>query len=229
MNYKYEFDKEECWYKSACKYYNSEECKDTCLSFLKMHYLVNHSLLGKRYQHPIILFPDKCDIESFEYLVSIRKDIVNYVKCGRSLLLLSKDTGVGKTTWSSKLMLQYLSKIKDTSDFKPRALFINVPDLCNRLKLSISRPDETLDYILKYIKDVDLVVWDDIGSDSISSYEHGNIYSIINYRVDNNKSNIYTTNATEEKLKELFGVRLWSRIYNMSDIVEFYGTDKRGL
>ena len=55
------------------------------------------------------------------------------------------------------------------------------------------------------------------------------LLSIIDARLNNNKSNIYTSNLDREDLHSFLGDRLYSRIYNYSTCIEFVGKDKRGI
>ena len=75
----------------------------------------------------------------------------------------------------------------------------------------------------------DLIIWDEIGSKGLTQFEHENILSYINARIDSNKSNIYTSNLTDTELHTAIGDRLASRICNLSYNYEFKGMDKRGL
>ena len=51
----------------------------------------------------------------------------------------------------------------------------------------------------------DLVVFDEIGFKATTQFESENLLNIINCRIDACKSNIYTTNATPEDLREKNG------------------------
>ena len=77
--------------------------------------------------------------------------------------------------------------------------------------------------------DADLVVFDEVGTKSLTSFEHEHILSIINARLDLGKSNIYTSNLTDDELLNKMGDRLYSRVVNNSQNVVFVGQDKRGL
>ena len=55
------------------------------------------------------------------------------------------------------------------------------------------------------------------------------LLNIINNRVDAGKANIYTSNLAGEELKQALGDRLYSRVANMSEMVIFKSTDKRGI
>ena len=63
----------------------------------------------------------------------------------------------------------------------------------------------------------------------ITTFEMENLLNFIDNRLIYGKSNIYTSNLMGESLKEAVGNRLYSRIYNNSEVIQFVGKDKRGL
>ena len=108
-------------------------------------------------------------------------------------------------------------------------MFVNVPSFLIALKDNISKSNEYAECIKDNISSVDLVVWDDIAIKTATTYEMENLLSIINTRLMKNLSNIYTSNLIGQDLKDSLGERLYSRIINLSQVIEFQGQDKRGL
>lgn len=229
MEFENEFDKENCWYKSVCSKYNTNECNGTCIRYLKMNYLTQAALLTKEQQKPQKLVPDDCDIEKFQRLAIIKQNIVQFVDNGGQLLITSNHTGNGKTTWAIKMIMSYLNAIWHKTDFKPRALFVNLPTFFNLLKENISESQEVIKHIKDNITNVDLVVWDEIGIKNMSNFEMEHFLSFIDARMRNGKANIFTSNLIEQQLRETYGDRLESRILKTSEIIEFNGDDKRGV
>ena len=221
-------NKEDCWYKDICPKYKSN-CSSSCVRFLKMSFLANNALLTPRQQHPIKLLVEDVDLEAYNKLNDIKKNIVKFVQDSNNLLIHSKTTGNGKTEWSLKLIMSYFDKIWPYDDFTVRGLFINVQRFFNTLKEDINESQEYIKHIRDNIVKADLVIWDEIGIKNLSNYEHDYLLSYINARIDNGKSNIFTTNASIQELYELLGDRLYSRIINTSIIVELKGCDKRGM
>lgn len=230
MGYIYEFDKNKCWWRFTCPLYSKcGECNPSCLRYVKMHYLVTNSLLTEKQQTPKKLFPQQVDIDAFRHLNDIKNNIVSWVEDGKNLMIWSSINGNGKTAFSVKLLLSYLANIWVSSDFQTRGLFINVARMLTGLKDSISIDSEYINHIKDNVLQADLVVWDDIGIKNLTGYEHDYLYTYINNRIDNGKANIFTSNLTTEMLREAVGDRLYSRIVNGSDVVEFKGADRRGL
>lgn len=111
-----------------------------------------------------------------------------------------------------------------------RVLFINTPKFLIALKDNISEKSEYASYIKENVLKADLVVWDDIAfADKGTSFETAQLFSFIDSRISNHKSNIYTSNVSPEALPERIGERLASRIGTGSLNIEFKGKDKRGL
>lgn len=213
-------NRNECWYNKAC---TLTDCTG-CIRYYEMKYLMEHSGIPKRQQYPIKL-DSSYDEAAFEFLDSIRRDIVNFVDCGESLYLFSETTGNGKTSWAIKLMLKYFDQIWAGNGFGIRGKFVYVPLFLDSIKDFNNSSLRTEKDILSK---VDLVVWDDIASTKLSDYDRGQLLSIIDQRVLDNKANIYTGNiTTRSTMENILGSRLTSRIWNMSTLVKFSGKDRR--
>ena len=94
---------------------------------------------------------------------------------------------------------------------------------------SISGHNEYYEFVKQHIKEVDLVVWDEIGVRAVSEWEHSQFLMFINERLDSGKSNIFTSNIFGDQLKEIIGDRIYSRAVQNSKIFEFKGKDKRAI
>lgn len=228
MDYKYIFDKDKCLWKDVCSKYGTRDCNGCCIRYMKMHYLTNNSLLSEKQLHTAKLVPEEIDVSSFMNLLKIKEDIVNFVKQGKNLMIYSDTNGNGKTTWSVKIMLKYFSQIWSSDSFNVRGLFINVASLCNALKDNITQRVDYLQHIKDNVFKADIVIWDDIGLKSLTPMEHDYLYSFIDARINDSKTNIFTANLTGDELKKAIGDRLYSRIMGCDEIVTFKGSDKRG-
>ena len=62
-----------------------------------------------------------------------------------------------------------------------------------------------------------------------TEFELNHLLSVINYRMDAGKSNIFTTNLGRRELAAALGERLTSRICNTSLDIGLNGADKRYL
>lgn len=224
----------ECFVRDICKKYIKDKSCDTndfCIKLFKLEELYNQSLLSDFQRKRISLFLDSdlSDQQAFSNLSNIEKDIVNFVNTGQNLFIHSVNVGNGKTSWAIRMIQSYLNSIWPESDLTCRSLFINVPRFLLSLKDSISNSSEYIDHIKNNVLSTDLVVWDEIGVKSLTTYEHEHLLNLINTRLDSRKSNIYTSNLSGDELKDKIGERLYSRLSKLSYDVELVGKDKRGI
>ena len=217
-----------CWLFNAC---NHKDCDKFCLRYFKLNYLYNQALISDEQRKRIDLRLDNTLVDKavFDKLHEIEMNISKFVESGKNIYLWSNMTGNGKTAWSLRLIQSYLNRIWVTSDLKCRVLFINVPKFFLSLKDNISEKSEYISHIKANILSADLVVWDEVALKTLTPFEMENLLSLINNRLDLGKSNIYTSNISPNELLNLVGDRLYSRIINKSDVMEFRGIDKRNL
>lgn len=227
---------DECWLKNECnKYLNKDaECKHNnvfCMKLFKLNTLYDLALIpeNQRKHMNLMLDESRVDEPSFVTLKSYQDDIERFIQDGLNLYIYSTITGNGKTCWAIRLIQQYFNKIWYKTDLVCRALFINVPRYLLAIKDNISETNEYANNIKERVLDADLVVWDDIGTKVATSFEHENLLSIIDARISQGKSNIFTSNIIPDGLKDVAGDRLYSRIINFSECIQFYGADKRGI
>lgn len=221
-----------CWLKDYCddsNYY----CDNTfCVKQFKLSKMYDNALISQKQRKRVtfLLDKDENDAESFNYLSTIEKNINNFVTKGGNLYIHSSTTGNGKTSWALRLVQSYFNNIwLDASIDDCRALFINVPRYLLALKDNISQKSNYVRYIKDMVLHADIVIWDEVGTKGLTTFEHENILNIINARIDCGKANIYTSNLNDEELHQVVGDRLYSRIVLLSDEVELFGSDKRAL
>lgn len=227
---------DQCYLRDKCwKYHNSDaDCKHHntyCPKLFRMDYLFNEALMSdkQRQYTPLHIDEDGTDREAFNQLKLIEKNIEKFVDAGANLFIYSSTCGNGKTAWALRFLQTYVEKIWYKSDLRCRVLFINVPRFLLSLKDSISSTNDYVEHIKKNVLSADIVVFDEVATKSLTVFEHENILSLINARIDMNKSNIYTSNIYGQELREKVGERLYSRIVNLSTNVQLFGADKRGL
>ena len=216
---------EKCWYHELCKLdYNC----DACPRYHEVKYMMENSNLPKSKQKAITLFAPDCDREAYKKLAEIKSNIYDFVREGKSLYIGSKYTGNAKTSWSVKLMHKYFDEVWDNNGFKERALFIHVPTFLMRCK-DFSNQDDNFNHVKNLAMDIDLVVWDDIASTDMSSYDFSQILPYIDHRCFSELSNIYTGNFdNKDDLSNKLGERLASRIWSKNtEIVIFNSKDLR--
>lgn len=222
----------ECYLKETCKKYLQNNCNEEfCIKLFKIEQLYNLGLLTNNQKKRIALRIDSdgTDREEFNRLKEIEKNIESFVNKGNNLYLYSENYGNGKSSWATRLLQAYINKIWYKTEIECKILFINVPKYLISLKDNISQKNEYITHIKNNIINCDLVVWDDIGTKIGTEFEIEQMLNTIDNRLINNKSNIYTSNIEPIKIKEKLGERLYSRIINLSQIIELKGKDKRGI
>ena len=223
--------KAECYVQNNCKKFSQGTCDELfCIRLYKIDELYNQSLLSATQRKPIKLRLDENRIDELPYvtLQEYQQNILDFVNSGKNLYIYSTITGNGKTSWALKFIQAYISKIWASSELTCRALFISVPKFTRELKLNIDKKSEYIQHINEFATTADLVVWDDIATKSTTEFEHEQLISIIDSRIDNNKCNIFTSNIPPSELDKYLGARLTSRIIGLSKNICFNGTDKRG-
>lgn len=226
----YKFNRNECWFKKACEDFGADKCRMSCPIYLQFYYLVNLAEIPKRLQYPEnLVLRAGADKPQYMRLQEIKNNIYEWVSEGNNLFIYSENCGNGKTTWAIKLMLKYFSEIMMGNGLQCRGFFIDVNSFLFRCKNDIGEHDARFNEIKQLITTVPLVIWDDIGVNGLTEYEHRILFMIINTRVNAGKSNIFTSNLGMEQLKGLIGQRLFSRIVNTSECIELTNKDHRGV
>lgn len=217
-----------CWLRSIC---NGVDCESSmCIrKYYETKYFKNSLIPENKWEkQKLILDSDLRDKSAFDVLSNI--DIASFVNKGNNLYLYSKITGNGKTSWSIRLAQDLIhARWGHCPSNDCIVLFVNVPKYLLALKENITERSEYITHIRKYILDADLVIWDDIGTKAATQFEHENLLSIIDTRINNSKSNIYTSNLSLQELHEAVGDRLYSRIRENAVNIELIGLDKRGV
>lgn len=185
---------------------------------------MEHSGLPKSKQKPIELVPDDVDYDSFVKLQDIKDNIVEFVNNGENLYICG-GTGNGKTSWAIKILLKYFNDIWAGNGFRIRGVFIHVPTILLQLKdFSNPLPQEYKQAILN----ADLVVWDELGGTGISNYDYSQLLMMLDNRLLNDRSNIYTSNlVTQRELVKVLGERIASRLNTNQTRIELKGRDRR--
>ncbi len=223
MESKLNSKKEDCWYRDSC----SQDCEWSCIRYLEMSYLMENSGIPKSKRRPIDLYPSDEDYDAFVRLAQIKQHIEEFVNSGKSLYITSATTGNGKTSWAIKLLLKYFDRVWAGNGFKVRGYFVHVPTLLLNLK-DFDNPNTDIHRIKKILLEADLIVWDDIASTVVSKYDYSQLLMYIDNRCLEDKSNIYTGNLnTKALLEKSLQDKLTSRIWELSEIVEFVGKDRR--
>lgn len=142
-------------------------------------------------------------------------------------LLLCGAAGTGKTHLAVAV-IDYVARLKHKL-LKKGIIFITVSDLVDEIrKKQFQEPkDYYNDTYRDSIMECDLLVLDDLGTESITSWTVDLIHQIIDYRYRERKQTMFTTNLSLDDIRKIYGERTFSRIYEMCQGVDFTGIDYR--
>lgn len=116
-------------------------------------------------------------------------------------LLLSGGFGCGKTHLAAAIANQCVG-------FGIPTLFLTVPDLLDWIRYSYDQPNVTFEQRFEEIRNIDLLVLDDLGTQNATAWAEEKLYQIINHRYLHKLPTIVTTNLD---LAEMDG-RIRSRL-----------------
>jgi DNA replication protein DnaC len=106
--------------------------------------------------------------------------------------------------------------------------FFNVVDLLNRIKPKDSYYSKHYgDWLLRRAKYDGLVILDDVGAERATEWVEETLYGIINTRYEKELATIFTSNCSDEQLRDKLGGRILSRIFGMTEKVIVTGPDGR--
>jgi len=124
-------------------------------------------------------------------------------------LLIRGGTGAGKTHIAVGILRQVIDK-------GYTGLYCNVPDLLARLRATYeSHSEESEADVIEACCACDLLILDDLGSESTTEWVLDRLYLLINRRYESLRPIIVTTNCNEEELREKVGKRIVSRLNEM--------------
>jgi len=221
-----------CYLQDKCKKFKEGKCDESqfCQMRFKIDKLFELAQITNKQKNRVALQidADGTDEEAFTRLFTFTQHIEEFVERGTNLYISSKTCGNGKTAWALRFCQEYINKIWYKSDISCKVLFIDVSKFMLALKNNISEKDDYATYIKENVDKADLVVWDDIATKTATTFELEYLLSLINSRLNDSKSNIFTSNVLKEELFKYVGERLASRIIGLSENIEFKGSDKRG-
>ena len=172
-----------------CDYYKQREA-----SYAHRKYFVQQDML----EHYLLIDIADIDLtkESLEYKHAYAK-VIKILKNGvheKGAYLWGKP-GAGKS-WLAAGMCNFYAKQKH------RVAFVNVPKLISELKMLFHEPD-VMEQRLRKISNADVVVFDDIGGESVTAWSRDDILlPLLDARMEKHRLTIFTSNYSMEELKQ---------------------------
>lgn len=219
---------DDCPFTSSCENFgNNSICN-------RLFYFKRALSVSNLYESECVPFrPDVSnDTKAFELLYKINSNINEFVSGGYNLMLMGKP-GTGKTSSAIKLMLNYLSYLSkynqpmlarsdEDGKYLSSVYIVRQNDLLN-----ISCDIDAYLQLKKRVCDAYLVVFDDIGVRGLTESSTARLCELLDMRIGNDRSSIYTTNLGGTSLKNTLDKRIVSRMQYKHDTITFLGDDMR--
>lgn len=225
----------DCLAKKWCKIYSGEVdkgYKSWCSAKFRLEAALKLSNIPKAYMNANIYNTSQEGMgkESLAVLDEYVEDILDVVKSGTNFFFFGESPGTGKTHLAMVLLNQFIYKSCVTSMFdfeNPLGLFVVHADLMDDLRYR--RAEDYVQSNLEMVMTAPLLVLDDVGSGTSSPFTRDQTYQIINNRVNNGLSTIYTSNLSLASLghHEVLGARTVSRITQNCIWTLVNGVDRR--
>lgn len=161
--------------------------------------------------------------------ISLIKDICmnfinNFDDPDEKNLLFTGNTGLGKTFLSSCIAREMIDRDKTV-------LYQTAPIMLDTILDYKFNKNASSDETYKNLLDVDLLIIDDLGTESLNNIKFTELFNIINTRLlnQNNKclKTIISTNLSLPILNKTYGERITSRLIGNYNICRFFGDDIR--
>lgn len=150
----------------------------------------------------------------------------------KTTLFFQGDTGLGKSHLSYCIHQHFINDRK-------ASIFIDLPSLLSDIRSTYANRNDyrhrTQDDIMNALKEVELLVLDDIGAEYVKPDANGyeSWAADILFQIANNrqgKKNIYTTNFSSKDLTRKYGMmskRIISRLMSNAKVIKVEGSDYR--
>lgn len=161
--------------------------------------------------------------ENIEKIVDISRNFIkNFDSPDEKNLMFLGPTGLGKTFLSNCIAKELLDQGKTV-------LYQTAPVMLD--EIIKAKFEKNSSDILEHILNVDLLIIDDLGTETMNTMKFTELFTIINTRLLNQSSKITKTIiSTNMDLKDIFNVyneRIGSRIVGNYNICRFFGDDIR--
>lgn len=137
-------------------------------------------------------------------------------------LYISGPTGRGKTGLAAGVLRRWVEANCQS------ALFVVVPDLLDAMRNAYRRDEDAPEgELIKRVKDVPLLVLDDLGTEKPSDWVEEKLYLIVNHRYGAMRPTIFTSNLALKELGMKWHERIAWRIAESCDVVHLKGPNLR--
>lgn len=178
-------------------------------------------------------YSNRIDLEKYHSELSPRDNILknkhmalqfieNFENHEEKNILFTGKTGLGKTFLTNCIANELLNK-------GYTVIYQTAPYLMDKIidyKFNKDNSKESEDFN-REIKNADLLIIDDLGTETTNNYRYEELFNIINYRINTNKKIIISTNLSLKDIQARYDERISSRIIGEFNSYRFYGDDIR--
>lgn len=207
-----------------------------CIKASRADRLVDNAKIPQRYAH--------CELANFDVLpspdrsiekakIAAEKFVDEYPMSQPFGLIFMGPQGVGKTHLAVGIIKQ-LMKLKSVP-----CLFRTFPELLKEIQNSYNAVSQSTELsLLRPVLETEVLALDELGAQNPSSWVRDEVAYVLNYRYNENKVTVLTTNyqdederkakaGTTDSLSERIGVRMRSRLFEMCKTIKMDGNDFR--
>lgn len=209
-----------------------------CVKNSRFQRLLKNARIPRRYEH--------CELDIFEFVKGVTTSSIELAKIAADKfvdeypmsppfgLLLIGPQGVGKTHLAVGIIKE-LMRCKGVG-----CLFRTFPELLKEIQNSYNPVSQSSELsLLAPVLDVEVLVLDELGAQNPSSWVRDTVSYVLNYRYNENKVTILTTNYVDrddpadtkggiaDTLTERIGERMRSRLFEMCKTIKMNGKDFR--
>lgn len=139
----------------------------------------------------------------------------------RGNIILYGETGLGKTFLTNCIAKALLDK-------GHTVLYLSANDFFERVLADyLINKKNQLEELYKYIYNSELLIIDDLGTETTNSFVCSELFEVINQRILSGKSTIISTNLTLQEFQNLYTERVMSRIVEHYAMHHLYGDNIR--
>ena len=125
----------------------------------------------------------------------------DFARMQKGWLLIEGGYGCGKTHLAAAMANFAVSNGTPT-------LFITVPDLLDTLRFAYSDPETTFEARFEEVRNCDLLILDDFGTQNATGWAQEKLFQIMNYRYINKLPTVITTNLMLDEIESRIRSRL---------------------
>jgi DNA replication protein DnaC len=139
--------------------------------------------------------------QDFNSLQTAKETAEAFARNPQGWLLIEGGYGCGKTHLAAAIANFAVSMGTPT-------LFITVPDLLDTLRFAFSDPETTFEARFEEVRNADLLVLDDFGTQNATGWAQEKLFQIMNYRYINKLPTVITTNLMLDEIESRIRSRL---------------------